>query len=445
MIIFLFYLSYTEAWANEPTSSSNEPEILDLTYITFDGTVSVDHLLRSNGCDKSEDNVPILCRPNPYAAVCKADKNQVQKEISEKYVSTSPDRYKVFNQRMKKAGDLFIQVLNRSTTLRPIEKSAIGSAVRRCSEKISWGGGSSGSYNGYNATMSNLRREISSNNFLKENTAPNLLEAALSESCEIRIANDTEYACLLDEPVCYQTLFHEFGHLLNSCLFISIDEAFYRFSELDPHPQDVMQKRERENPNMARLARRALKLGNELIEDYSCLGNLSHPQSAIPNRCSSRYSDSIRAHCDPNVFAGVPRALPEWDEAEADFWAASAFALWLEQQSPDPAQRRTIALRMVASTCATNKQKAREERLSQIYTEPESNGGCYSQPKAGYAESAPVRSKKDLTDVHQDWATRINYNYLRNSDFRRTIGCALSLEIPLSCSPRGSRTTLILK
>jgi hypothetical protein len=146
---------------------------------------------------------------------------------------------------------------------------------------------------------------------------------------------------------------------------------------------------------------------------------------------------STRSWLDDRCARGdgtVKRYPSQWEEAEADFWGATALGLWLETEK-NLMLRKKKANDLVARLCLEKghelgRDPEEESRRSRKAPDPSK---CEEMPASGY-ELPDLKTSEE--EPHQHQRVRLNRNYLRNSDLRRALGCPITdADVAVECSP----------
>lgn len=253
--------------------------------------------------------------------------------------------------------------------------------------------------------------------------------------CMVLLSAKTWIDCAEGGPACFTTLFHEIGHLVTSCTYRDLAARARDTSAELTYGSGATRV-------MGFLSRQADSLASALEDNASCLATLSSPREAILNGCDGPEGTSsrIRSRCGLGAHHGYPS---QWNEAEADFWGATATALWLEETYADPAARAHAIYESTAQWCADS--TLEHARPRPTHPDVKRANALLEEPEDCEREFAAARAPAVAAwkDPHQDWATRINRNVLRNDDLRRALGCPSRPEVPMSCSPRGVVRTRI--
>ncbi len=261
--------------------------------------------------------------------------------------------------------------------------------------------------------------------------------------CVLTVTPKTWLACAEGEQSCLRTLLHEFGHLLNSCRVLDVEHYTkqYRHTELGVPDTEELGKRDQ---FLKFLQDQSHALGHELVEATACLAGFSQPHDALPNSCKPKVEsdDLYLRHCGDTALDDYPS---QWDEAEADFWAASGVALWLGDRFPKLTDRSRAFEEMWTQFCAEEQVELRSQQnappelktlaswLNDVQNSPlnSASSGCVDKP-LDHGRPLP----KPWLSPHQSIAQRANRNYMRNSDLRRVLGCQPNEpKIPMTCSP----------
>ena len=146
------------------------------------------------------------------------------------------------------------------------------------------------------------------------------------DRCSLGLSNKMLIECAEGSAVCFGTLFHEFGHMLNSCRYLVANQLkvthWWEFSSPYFSPEDE-----------------ALGEALERVGQCYTKKGISSPHFGIVNTCESKnqLSDDLRSRCGIENDRDHPSQLLE---AQADFWGAAAFSLWLNQNHKSPDGRR---------------------------------------------------------------------------------------------------------
>ncbi len=260
-----------------------------------------------------------------------------------------------------------------------------------------------------------------------------VIDPASSTACSVILYGRAWNDCAEGSASCYQTLFHEFAHLMNTCSIrnmVLTGENYFNWFE--------------KNVTLPKIpvTNKVLQHTYEVLKKRTeCLEELSHPHEGLEDDGSPIQNDSgfDAARCTGEKQKAYPS---QWSESESDFWGASALATYLRSM-PEP-ERRKIFAESVAQWCEGVQAHERvppskylayvTSKLTPKPPEPTS----VTQPKTASKSRIPP-----WNDSHQDWSVRVNRNILRNADLRDTLGCVVSskrsilTDIPVSCSPKG--------
>jgi hypothetical protein len=276
--------------------------------------------------------------------------------------------------------------------------------------------------------------------------------------CRLKMAPKTWFACADGAAECFQMIAHEFGHLLNTCFFEQYQaQARAHLAELEAANDDGSL-----DPDIKAvkfLGRQLNDFNKILRSSESCLGVLSAPKNPILSSCKpDRFvTKEHNARCGDTALKDYPT---QWNEAQADFWAASGLARWLAADFKTPERRARAAYEMWAQFCADGSQTVAAVEKTNAGTEdifraafglteaefpgqfneilakkwpkdPEKPKSCDEIPPPRKA-----RLPEPWKDAHQEWGWRANRNYLRNADLRAALGCPdYDPLIPFAASP----------
>jgi hypothetical protein len=148
-----------------------------------------------------------------------------------------------------------------------------------------------------------------------------------SQSCSLRLTGQGWIDCARGSPSCYQTLFHEFSHYMNACAFLDMYlSGKSAFSNPSPPVQRSLD---------------SLKGSYDLLRGRSeCLKEIaapSVPKDALMQFMGAQPQGDWATLQPERCRDGTQRGLPaprfpsQWNEAEADFWGATAYAVYLRQ------------------------------------------------------------------------------------------------------------------
>jgi hypothetical protein len=245
-----------------------------------------------------------------------------------------------------------------------------------------------------------------------------LTERSERSGCQISLTPQAWEDCLTGSPTCMKILFHEFGHYMNPCV--------WRAASFQS-----------QNPSIIEGARRSAQALEERAE---CLSETSHPREAVmadvlpPTAFGASFA-TPRCATIPELGAR-PGYPSQWDEAQADFWAASALALHLENL---PASERRDAFgEIVGHWCVQADPGSETSEIPQVFADV--NQVLSGIPPAASANPEPLSTLKPWLN-HQAWDTRIERNFLLNQDLRTALGCdglerRLIVPVGATCSPR---------
>ncbi|MBI3543126.1 MAG: hypothetical protein HY075_07625 [Deltaproteobacteria bacterium] len=263
--------------------------------------------------------------------------------------------------------------------------------------------------------------------------------------CNLTLTPTVWLDCVDATPQCIRTIFHELGHTLNSCQFYWMNSAANTMhDELKDASVDSLKHA---GTYMKFLADESLGFARTLVRATGCLSALSAPKDAVESACprDPAVSDEYFKHCGSvtgdhgNALEAAAGFPAQWDEAEADFWAATGMAQWLTENYPSQQERMSAFYGVWAEHCASIDKLGEESAESELFSKvkfagkaeagkSEGGNGCLAKTKA------PTKALA-WNDTHQSRALRANRNYMRNSDLRRALGCTANPEIPLTCSP----------
>lgn len=264
-----------------------------------------------------------------------------------------------------------------------------------------------------------------------------LLEAR--SHCALKLSPQAWMECTEGSSTCMYLLFHELGHLMNTCPLHNA--AYFSSNELK---EPSIKSKPAADKSLRFIKEHSTGLARILESKTSCLTNLSDPKFTPPNTCSDKSAPAVtRERCDLWATAGYP---PQWEESEADLWAGSAFAQYLEDEIGQDTELRAKALYDIMSEwCGDQQMRKRwwgslgpesRDTLSKLgisrKLELAKQEGCKPSPGTEKQYGPP------WLDEHQTRETRFNRIVLRNLDLRDALGCKNSAEIPFTCSPSGT-------
>jgi hypothetical protein len=283
--------------------------------------------------------------------------------------------------------------------------------------------------------------------------------------CSVQLTGEAWMDCMDGSDSCYQVLFHEFSHYMNSCVLrtMLLVEKTGTSTWMRKYSAGIQ---ETEN-----LLGRSYSL---LKERSECLREISDPKEALfdalEKKPEGEWATLQPERCADTSDSRYPamQYLAQWNEAEADFWGASAQAVHLRSLTPE--QRRKSFGESIAMWCshARRDHDNYENKYSRFmldssvdFQPPISRqnlestrgdgvgAGGLTKTEGGLAPHSRYDKPKPWFDPHQDWKVRVNRNILRNSDLREVLGCAGSTNrsaftaIPVTCSPMGIVRRLI--
>lgn len=281
-------------------------------------------------------------------------------------------------------------------------------------------------------------------------------------ACGLRLSLKTWQDCADENAMCAETVLHEMGHMIQSCGFYKIAyqaEKQALKAELAYGNSDTLASRR----SFFSAQTKAAKILAELIVDSAeCLRKISSPNDSIPNACkkkvvSGSIEEMMRSRCDldPIGFGGFNSHQSQWNEAEADFWGASALAIYLTKTHHSPNDRQSAFADVITQFCADIKLETRiasqrDPLFAASAQDPlqasaatvslafdESDCTLNPNPKIWAKYQKQKNKSSPNAGKYQSLGIRLNRNYLRNSDLREAIGCSLSEKVPVACSPRG--------
>ncbi|MGZ3697184.1 MAG: hypothetical protein ACXWPM_06020 [Bdellovibrionota bacterium] len=363
--------------------------------VVFEGGIAVDGRTGQKTC-LEEESESLLCLPDPWGSICT---REIQSETANTSTRQKVEARSITDLRSlrPKVEEVFQQVLKSYSNVidRTFSSADAGFLNRILTECfLDFDFDESGEGSGLNAESRppgslGYQRDI----WIQE------------KSCGVRLTPEAWRACANKDPLCFFSLFHEAGHYLNSCNFtVATHAPGSYFGPVIPWQRVV------KNPSNAFASDFQVDkaylgyLGEGLFRRTECLKDISDPK--MGNQKSSELSslhpgkkmppfppDTWISRCNVNSTE-----LAQWDEAEADFWGATALADYMKQ----------IPAKLVTPTFIS-------AMLSQCL-----NAG-------------PSKSREN--DPHQEWSRRFNRNFLRNYDLRSVIGCHADFETAALCSP----------
>ncbi len=219
--------------------------------------------------------------------------------------------------------------------------------------------------------------------------------------CQVFFSPGLHLACRQDSFKCMQIIFHELSHFLNSCSFWHLENKTRAVSTRDHD----------EYKFLSVLRKSALTIREQLSTNVECLKSLVGTKDAVLLDDSVPNADYLRRCGEHKYNSEVdPRYPAEWKESEADLWASSFMADWLESQVSDVKKRKELVIKFGKRECAQH---------------------LFIKKHSGQ------KVMEAIGDPHDDTHERFNALLLKNSEFRRVLGCTLNVEVPLSCSPLG--------
>jgi hypothetical protein len=272
-----------------------------------------------------------------------------------------------------------------------------------------------------------------------DNELVNPLEQA-GYHCKIDLSPSMWVECAEARPSCIYYLFHEFGHTLNACNFYKINQNAKERYEKDKGA--TVDSRKHDAVYSKFLADESLDFARTLVGATSCLSLLSSPENAVLTTCSPPMlvTDEYNQHCGVTALDGYPA---QWDEAEADFWAATGIAQWLgdPKRYPTQVERMEAFYGMWSENCAlaNDLENLAWDLAPPVTPAPEEKVAAGPSKSKDCKETPRKPAKGDpWKDPHQGdgWRERANRNFMRNSDLRKALGCPdKDPKIPLTCSP----------
>lgn len=252
-----------------------------------------------------------------------------------------------------------------------------------------------------------------------------LSERSNRSSCQVSLTPQAWEDCLTGSPTCMMILFHEFGHYMDPCIWRAAG----------------FQTQDTPSVEGARRSARALE------ERIECLSEISSPREAVvaevlpPTAFGAAFANP---RCASIPELGARRGYPsQWSEAQADFWAASALALHLENISLS--ERRNAFGEITGHWCAQAEPAFEVSEMPQVFSEV--NQILSTIPEVNTGDPQPLPGLKPWFS-HQDWHARIERNFLLNQDLRTALGCdglerRLIVPVGATCSPRRGLITPI--
>ncbi|MBI3555980.1 MAG: hypothetical protein HY074_06940 [Deltaproteobacteria bacterium] len=444
-------------------SPASAEELLDLTpYFMFEGKVS----LRSHGarerCDfassAAADPVPLICKPDPYAGLCKANRQLVnaklasyKKYVESRIVGKSADEVAKFKSELEsrrpdvvamieKAKPYFEQTLKAYLGLENYQEF-IGKMMKCVDHPAieidtAWNMHMSRGWN-LAPIEARTRRHLDADKqvVVTRGKSHGDVFNPLAESfngCSLTMTPWSWLECANGETDCMIVLFHEFGHLLNSCHFERLGEMSEQISgnQIVAGVENF-------------LARQGSEVARVIRDNNRCLQTLSAPKYAVPDKCdhSDGLSDSYLKHCgrDETFQYHWPS---QWVEAEADFISASATATWFKEAKLGTLERTKIITDYAVDFCVREQLTAEGGNTKKASSPGLLEAGEYKPilMAKGYTRScseSPRTPMKQEWRTHQSYPLRINRNLMRNFDLRDAIGCQPDPAVPVTCSPTG--------
>jgi len=385
------------------------------------------------------------CEPDPYVRMCKEanDQNYWMKHLdqAEKALSLNgeikipPLVRKEAQATVNESVEHFLKMLRASRVLQS-DLPTLEKVIRTCTSRLS------------TLPMVRFQGVISAQihpdnlldiELLEPGTKINPTAAVQSQDCELRLSARFMVECAERTPACYWLLFHELSHMLDSCRYLTqskLAENSLKFVETEkPGP---VQRPELESVIEGIRMNQAIssRIGLAIQDATSPLEVLSQPRNAVPNRCTKAHSWSQlhQERCGKDSAKQFPT---QWAEAEADFWSASAFAVWLESKHPETKLRKRAFKEVAYFMCEESGFKEEEispnlESLAAKSKKCEIQANRAVQPATGWSSHPPTPK-------------RFNRNLLRNADLRNALGCKLSSDIPMAASPLGKIESVLIK
>lgn len=401
--------------------------------------------------------------------------NHVQTEL------TRSQREQV-DKNVKKAAEVFLSTIRKSQRLSHEQKENLSQIVQACMENPA-----RLDVQKMNHRNASVQVSISPMVTFPDGTAKakDPLVESLAQNCQLRLSGIEWQECAEATPECFSTLFHELGHLVNSCHYLELSlnledsakaikkqnlaeiEKEYSSHLFVPNSESTNLK-EYMLTQLIQTRNRSRALFKTLKESVSCLEKASDPHVSLLNSCPNKLMnfdvsvDEIK-YCGLRSTVGHPT---QWFEAEADLWGAEAFSEWISSKTTEPTVARHLTLSAIEAWCieglegAAPKnpfelekaiQKSVKAELKAIGMKP-TQANIKALRSTRFGAKAPrceIQPKeKNLApwmDPHQEWSHRIDRNHLLNSSLRKTLGCSNSETADQSslvtCSPLQSKET----
>ena len=277
-------------------------------------------------------------------------------------------------------------------------------------------------------------------------------------ACQLTLSPQTWERCSTGDIFCAMSIFHELTHMIDSCGMLDQAKNAEFLAKQYWHGEQHVQLFEKQKEA-------AISLADALIESSACLEQISKPNFTILDACGKKektpsIETRLLSRCG-FVFGKSGRYYmrpPEWEEAEADFWGASAFANYLTERFPTASIRKERVRADLRVRCANSAHLRSKEKTVKDAVSSFLNGSSKVVPENYFNKNTKCSGRPDpitwknavkngvvvlSDDTHQPWGARINRNYLRNADLRKALGCSLSKEVPFACSPLGYSKSIL--
>lgn len=411
-----------------------------------------------------------LCEPDPMESVCQElpprllrrleTRHEQMRRLIEDYdaadvgdvtdlgVLVSRLRPRV-EERVHTAVKIFTSTLRQARFLSHLEQNVLIRAIRACTTNVEvW----------HTTEMNALSSPPSS--------AEDLLEVDESV-CNIGLSPKYFIECAAGTVACYRVLFHEMAHFINTCRFLQMASALERAAEHQGWTEEVEQ-----------VHQTLMQLAEKMRLSTACLEQTGEPHAGLVNMCrfTSHVGDLEVRYCEQTDRTRTAHPS-QWEEAEADLWAAVNLAHWFNQAHIPMADRQAGVRATMQKVCIesgftemdVDEEEEDEEApswapeqqlarlwgaLRQVMGNTPNNEETVEVPillptravvqhsALRWLETKVLRCRALGPEVpahwswegHQDWETRWNRTFLRTPELRQALGCAVSEDLPV-CSP----------
>lgn len=414
------------------------------------------------GCGDCASDVPVVCGPSPYEATCASNlKSAIDRRLVldgyQQSLKASIQKLKAsglghsqakaqalgvirlatesaVRERVAEAVETFNRMLQGSSRLTLEQKQALQNIVKGCESGIELQQFPFGRRNGEEVSW--LRdRQYSSPEYLERVRRGQVAAQAGMVSCKISLSLDNWMDCAENRPTCFDQLFHELAHSINTCALAAYSDISAKAAADagDLNYEDSLTK----ETTLARAAETYGDLARTVLQgNRFCLTAISNPRTAVRSECAAPDFQRFGfpdGYCRNDEMPDFPS---QWNEAEADLWAASALAEWLTQKPANRGfqDRRGAMSEIMGGLCLDEKRPINDSFDPPAKDEPPARCSTVS------AVPGVNTSRMKSWLAHQSYTLRYDGNYLSNSDLRAALGCSFEqARVPATCSPRDSK------